>query len=39
MPDAQRADGNWGGGNVPIILEIRDESEPVGCPKQTNSHS
>lgn len=28
-----------GGGNVPLILEIRDEFDSVGCPEQTDIHA
>lgn len=27
-----------GGGNVPLILEVRDGTEPLGCAEQTHTH-
>ena len=27
-----------GGGNVPLIIEVRDESDSVGCAEQTHIH-
>ena len=27
-----------GGGNVPLIIEVSDESDTVGCTKQTYLH-
>lgn len=28
-----------GGGNVPLVLEMKDDIESLGCTKQTDSHN